>query len=65
MTAPALILLWCGILGFCWVSSLVVAFHLGRSSLERDAMYEAFQAVIQKAGQTNAMADSLMREIRR
>lgn len=58
-------MLWSAILVFCWASSLVAAFYLGRSSLERDVMYEAFQAVITKASQTNALADSVMQEIRR
>jgi len=61
----ALTLLWTAI-GLCvWASTLVAAFYLGRSSLEREAMYRAFQSIIIKASQANAIADSLMREIRR
>lgn len=65
MSVPALVMLWSAILIFCWCTSLVVAFAAGRNSLERDAMYAAFEAVIQKAGQASALTDSVVHEIGR
>lgn len=60
-----LAVIWTGLGMLLWASSLVVAFHLGRSSLERDAIYDAFNSVIRKAAAANAIADSVMGELGR